>query len=85
MDDPTFEQKMQAVERLTATFKMERIVYLVLTALSAITIIGIGLYLAIQKSDYKSFITLSIPTGTLTLCIGRIYKMWDDIMTLIKN
>ena len=85
MAEPTFEQKMEAVERLTATFKMERIVYLILTMLSAITIIGIGMYLAIEKNDYKSFITLSVPTGTLTLCIGRIYKMWDDIMRLIQK
>ena len=85
MAEPTFKERIDAIKDLTATFQAERITYLILTSLSALSIIGIGMYLAIAKSDYKTFLTLCVPTGTLTLCIGRIYKIWDDVMKLVRT
>lgn len=64
-------------------FKMERIVYVTLTIISALSILGIGLYLAIAKENITAFLTLLVPTGTLTMCIFRILKMWDDVLKFL--
>lgn len=86
MPELTFEQKMQAVDKLTTAFKMERIIYTVLTTITALTLIGIGLYLTATKTDgYKSFYGLCVPTGALTLCITRIFKIWNDIFKLFNT
>lgn len=77
--------KLEDVQKLINTFKMERIIYVVLTSISAIALIGIGLYVALVEKDYQGFIALLVPTGTLTLCIFRVLKMWDDALKFISN
>lgn len=77
--------KIEDVQKLIDTFKLERIVYVILTSISAVSLIGIGLYLALVKEDYKSFIALLVPTGALTLCIFRVLKMWDDALKFIND
>lgn len=78
-------ERIDEVQKLVETFKMERIIYVILTTISAISLIGIGLYLAIFKGNFQGFITLLVPTGTLTLCIFRILKMWDDAIKYIST
>ncbi|HOY33289.1 MAG TPA: hypothetical protein PKW80_15520 [Bacteroidales bacterium] len=77
--------KVEDIQKLIDTFKLERIIYVVLTGISAISLIGIGLFLALAKSEYYSFLALLVPTGTLTLCIFRVLKMWDDALKFIGN
>jgi hypothetical protein len=64
---------------------MERIIYVILTSISAISLIGIGLYVALVEKNYQGFIALLVPTGTLTLCIFRVLKMWDDALKFISK
>lgn len=77
--------KLEDVQKLIDTFKLERIIYVVLTAISAIALVGIGLYVALVEKNYQGFIALLVPTGTLTLCIFRVLKMWDDALKFISN
>ncbi len=77
--------KLEIVQELMKDFRMERIVYVILTVISAITLLMLGLYLIISKQDYSSFAVLMAPTGTLTLCIFRILKMWDDALKFINT
>jgi len=77
--------KLEDVQKLIETFKMERVIYVVLTSISAITLIGIGLYVALVEKNYEGFFALFVPTGTLTLCIFRVLKMWDDALRFISN
>lgn len=77
--------KIEDVQKLIDTFKMERIIYVILTSISAISLIGIGLYVALVEKNYAGFIALLAPTGTLTLCIFRVLKMWDDALKFISN
>lgn len=77
--------KLEDVQKLIETFKMERIIYVILTTISAIALIGIGLYLALVEKNYEGFIALLVPTGTLTLCIFRVLKMWDDALKYLTN
>ena len=76
---------IEDVQKLIDTFKMERIIYVILTSLSAIALIGIGLYVALVEKNYEGSIALLVPTGTLTLCIFRVLKMWDDALKFISN
>lgn len=77
--------KIEDIQKLIDTFKMELIIYVILTSISAISLIGIGLYVALVEKDYQGFIALLVPTGTLTLCIFRVLKMWDDALKYISN
>jgi hypothetical protein len=77
--------RIEDVKKLIDTFKMERIIYVILTSISAISLIGIGLYVALVEKNYQGFIALLVPTGTLTLCIFRVLKMWDDALKFISN
>lgn len=77
--------KIEDVQKLIDTFKMERIVYVILTTISATSLIGIGLYVALVEKNYQGFIVLLVPSGTLTLCIFRVLKMWDDALKFITN
>ncbi|HSI76434.1 MAG TPA: hypothetical protein VK957_11075 [Lunatimonas sp.] len=77
--------KLEDVQKLIETFKMERVIYVVLTSISAMTLIGIGLYVALVEKNYEAFFALLVPTGTLTLCIFRVLKMWDDALRFISS
>lgn len=81
----TPDEQLQRIQSLIKTFQMERIIYVVLTCISAITLLGIGLYLAIAKDNFQAFLTLLVPTGTLTMCIFRVLKMWDDAIAYLKG
>ncbi|MFN3968208.1 hypothetical protein [Flavobacterium sp.] len=77
---------MIAIDKLSATFKLERIIYTILTTITALSIISIGLYLTLTQTEgYKSFYSLCVPTGALTLCINRIFKIWNDIYKLLNS
>lgn len=77
--------RIEEVQKLIDTFKMERIIYVILTSISAITLIGLGMYMAIAEHNIEGFIALLMPSGTLTLCIFRVLKMWDDALKFISN
>ena len=77
--------KLEDVQKLIDTFKMERVIYVILTSISAMSLIGIGLYVALVEKNYEGFFALLVPTGTLTLCIFRVLKMWDDALRFISG
>jgi hypothetical protein len=77
--------KIEEIQKLIDTFKLERIIYVILTTISAISLILIGLYVALVEKNIQGFISLLVPTGTLTLCIFRVLKMWDDALKFISN
>lgn len=77
--------KLEDVQKLIDTFKMERVIYVILTSISAMSLIGIGLYVALVEKNYEGFFALLVPTGTLTLCIFRVLKMWDDALRFISS
>jgi len=79
------KKRLKDIQELIKTFEMERIVYVILTCISAISLLGIGLYLAIAKDNFQAFLTLLVPTGTLTMCIFRVLKMWDDAVAYLKG
>ncbi len=71
-------ERFDMFKALLEAFKVERHVYLILTALSALSLIAVAIYLAFGKHEYQSFFALLVPSGTITACVFRILKMWDD-------
>ncbi len=47
--------RIEQIQILINAFKMERVIYIILTTISAISLIGIGLYLALNKGDSQTF------------------------------
>lgn len=76
--------KLEQVQKLVETFKLERIIYVSLTSVSAVALITIGIICAANK-DYTMFLAMLVPTGTLTLCIFRVLKMWDDALKYLST
>jgi len=79
------DEKLKTIQALVKTFKMERIIYVILTCISAMTLLGVGMYLALAKDNFQALLTLLVPTGTLTMCIFRVLKMWDDAMSYLNG
>lgn len=77
--------KVEAVKMLIEAFKMERIAYLALTCVSAISLIVVALHLVLVKQNYDSFLGLFVPTGAIALCVNRLLKMWEDAISIIRN
>ncbi len=80
------DERVAAIQKLINGFFIERIVYLILTALCALTLLGVSMYLLLmEKLEFKDFSALFVPSGVITVCIFRILKMWDDALKFINN
>ncbi|MES2556130.1 MAG: hypothetical protein V4604_08275 [Bacteroidota bacterium] len=77
--------KLEQVQVLMNAFRMERIVYIILTTISAIALIISGVYFSVKGGNMTALLALLAPTGTLTLCIFRVLKMWDDALKFITE
>ncbi|HLP56647.1 MAG TPA: hypothetical protein VK151_16540 [Fluviicola sp.] len=77
--------RIEQVQVLMNAFRMERIVYIILTTVSAISLIISGVYFSFKGGDMSTLLVLLAPTGALTLCIFRVLKMWDDALKFITD
>jgi hypothetical protein len=86
MTDPTLGDRVAAIERITALFKWERQVYLVLTTASALVIIISGVY-----GIYKNGLDIPVATlmfgstGVVTFSIGRLLTMWNRAIDIVAG
>lgn len=80
------DERVAIIERLIKSFFIERVVYLILTTLCALTLIGVSMYLLLmEKLQFKDFSALFVPSGVITVCIFRILKMWNDALKFINT
>jgi len=73
---------------MVALFKMERVVYLIITLVSVIILIATAVSLIISSDDQENTIAimgLFGSTGGITYSTGRLLKMWSEAMDLIKG
>ena len=73
---------------MVALFKMERVVYLIITLVSVIILIATAVSLIISSDDQENTIAimgLFGSTGGITYSTGRLLKMWSEAMGLIKG
>ncbi len=71
-------ERLNAVKELTAIFKLERMVYLGVTVISLLMLIGVAVSL-IQKEGSARNIELGMlfgSSGLITYTAGRLLHMW---------
>ncbi|QGX41020.1 hypothetical protein [Permianibacter aggregans] len=75
------KMRMEVVERLTALFRTERMVYLGTTILSLLMLVGSALSLIIR--DKAGSVELSMlfgSSGLITYTAGRLLFMWGEAL-----
>lgn len=77
---------MDAVERLTKLFRLERIVYLAITTLSlAILLTCAGVLLVEKKAGSSELAGLFGSSGLITYSTGRLLFMWNQALQLLAG
>lgn len=78
--------RMDAVERLTQLFKIERIVYLGVTCISLITLlISAGSLLFRGQAGVLELAGLFGSTGLITYSTSRLLVMWNQALKLLAG
>lgn len=76
-----------AIEKVVRMFRFERFAYLSISIISFIGLM-ILIYSAYGSGTEKSisfYLGLFGPAGVITYSMGRILKMWSDVMNLITK
>lgn len=81
----TIQDIERIIDKTLDRLKFERFTYLILITICILSIMGIAIYLAIFKDKIEYFVSLLAPTGVLTFCLSRIFKIWDDIMKVLLD
>jgi len=82
------DNTVRAIKEMVALFKMERVVYLIITLVSVIILIATAVSLIMASDDQENTIAimgLFGSTGGITYSTGRLLKMWSEAMDLIKG
>ena len=88
MEMTQLNARMEAVERMTALFKMERMVHLFVTTSSLIMLIGCAGYLVWQSKDSLDNLTVILPlmfgsSGLIAYSANRLLRMWDQALRIL--
>ena len=84
--DSTFNSRLEAVQTLIRLFKMERIVYLIITTVSLVMLIVCAGVLIVQNgAEIKILTALFGSSGLITYSLGRLLRMWDQALALLSG
>jgi len=84
MTDDELEQRVAAVERLTALYRPERIVHIVATTVSLIVLLGAaGIMIAKDEAGPTELTLMFGSSGLITYTAGQLLKMWDRALSII--
>ncbi len=84
----TLDQTVKAIKELVALFQTERMVYLIITLISVLVLIGTAISLIIKSDSQENTIAimgLFGSTGGIVYSSGRLLKMWSEAMQLIQK
>lgn len=86
MTSEDMKARMDAVERLTNLFRLERMVYLAATALSlAILLTCAGVLLVQKKAGTSELTGLFGSSGLITYSTGRLLFMWNQALQVLAG
>jgi hypothetical protein len=84
MTDKDLERRMEAVERLTRLFRLERMVHLGVTVVSLIMLLTSACILIVERKAGSVELTLMFgSSGLITYSAGRLLMMWNQAIALI--
>lgn len=79
---------VKAIKELVSLFKTERMVYLIITLISVLILIGTALSLIFSSKSQENTIEIMGmfgSTGGIVYSTGRLLKMWSEAMQLIQK
>ncbi|MBI4810927.1 MAG: hypothetical protein HY800_05715 [Ignavibacteriales bacterium] len=83
----TMNQRVEAIKTLLGAFKYERIVYMTITVISLLVLIGSAVYLIIQSEGTTETITVVVgwfgSSGAITYTAGRLLRMWSEALRIL--
>ena len=82
------DKTVKAIKELVALFKTERTVYMIITLISVLILIGTALMLIVRSESQENTIAvmgLFGSTGGIVYSTGRLLKMWSEAMQLIQK
>ena len=81
MADPNLDARLQAVERLTTLFRLERMVHLSVTCISLVMLLASAGFLLYQSQASTATLgALFGSSGLITYSAGRLLRMWDQAL-----
>lgn len=86
MTPEDIKARMDAVERLTTLFKLERMAYLVITGVSlAMLVTSAGVLLVQKKAGAVELTGLFGSSGLITYSTGRLLFMWNQALQVLTG
>lgn len=86
MPKSTITTRMDALERLTALFRLERLVYLAITLISlAMLLTSAGVLLFRGQAGPAELTGLFGSSGLITYSSGRLLFMWSQALRLLSG
>jgi hypothetical protein len=85
-DQQTLRSRVLAIERLTALFRVERFVYLVVTGVSFLLLIGVAVRMLIQgTAQTAEWVLLFGSSGLITITANRVLQMWSQALRMVAS
>lgn len=82
--DPMLQQRLDAIKQLVALFRFEKAVYLAISTLSALMLLGAAAVLLLRKDyDVPVLAALFGSSGLIAYSLGRLLRMWDQAITAV--
>jgi hypothetical protein len=82
----TLLEKVKAAKELVKLFHLERITFFVVSTISTIVIIGLGVYsFTTNQITWDTFLALFLPTGGIFFSCGLILKMFSECIKFLKD
>ena len=86
MPDKQLTERVEAIKQLLGLFRVERAVYLAVTILSLVVLLGVAASLYLQKeSRTGEIIALFGSSGAITYTTGRLLRMWSEAMRMLAG
>ncbi len=80
-------KKIEAIGKLLDLFKYERIMYLSVTIISLLVLLGCALYMLYTrgKDSMPEVIAMFGSSGGIMVTCGRLLKMWSDAIQILSG
>ena len=79
------DNKINAIKQLLQLFRFERMLYLIVTILSLLVLIGCALYLLLKgDSQIPAVVGMFGSSGSIAFSCGRLLKMWSDAIRILS-
>lgn len=86
-DMTDIDNRVLAVKQLLEAFKLERILYVVISGIAVIVLLVVAIMNLDGEGEQNAtwFASLFVPAGAITYSISRILKMWNQALTFVNN